>query len=404
MTTSKKNIIYITQLLPYPPISGGRIKSLNTIQTLSKKFNIILICFSKNRPSKKSLAYLKKYVKVIKVFHLPKIDEEPKEDIKKLLKNYFRFIPNYVSQFHSNKATTYINNLIQKISPTVIHIDHINMAQYLPKNKKQAWILEEHNVEYQLAWKRFLNFQEIKKTKVYLLIEFVLTYAYERKFLRKFDHIFSISEFDKLALEKKFYLNNISVQAPVYIDNGEKRSLIEKHKKEILFIGDMTWMPNIIAVKWFIDKIFPLILRLEGSTTLIIVGKTENDFKHQYDDHKNIRFLGFQMNISEYFKKASLFVLPFKVGGGVRIKALTAFSHSLAIVTTKLGIQGIKGTNYRDFLIAENEKQFAKACLLLIRNEKINKLIGENGWKYLQKNHSKNNNSEFLKKYNKLIQ
>ena len=115
MTTSKKNIIYITQLLPYPPISGGRIKSLNTIQTLSKKFNIILICFSKNRPSKKSLAYLKKYVKVIKVFHLPKIDEEPKEDIKKLLKNYFRFIPNYVSQFHSNKATTYINNLIQKI-------------------------------------------------------------------------------------------------------------------------------------------------------------------------------------------------------------------------------------------------------------------------------------------------
>jgi len=51
---NKKTILYITELFPYPATSGAKIKCINTIQTLSKKFNITLICFSEKNVSKKA--------------------------------------------------------------------------------------------------------------------------------------------------------------------------------------------------------------------------------------------------------------------------------------------------------------------------------------------------------------
>ncbi len=404
MPISKKTILYITQLFPFPPDSGGRIKSLNTIQTLSKKFNIILICFEKNKPPKQSLQKLKKYTKQIKVFELPEIDQEPKKNIRKLLKSYLKLQPYYACQFYSIKAEKYIKKTIDSKNPEIIHIDHVNMAQYLPDVKKQKWILEEHNMEYKLSWDKFINFSEIKKTKIYLFVEFILTYLFERRFLKKFDHIFSISNYDKQMIEDKFKISKVSTQQLVYSNTKTRNKLQNKNINEILFIGDITWTPNKVAVSWFIEKILPIILKSKPTTILNIVGKIENDFVDLYKIHKNVNFFGFQKDIKKYMNRAVLFILPFKVGGGIRVKSLTAFAHSVPIVTTNIGIQGIDGENYRDYLIANEAKEFATACLLLIKNRKIRITIGKNGEKYLLRNHSTLNNSEFLKEYIKITQ
>jgi len=401
----KKTILYITELFPYPPTSGAKIKSLNTIQTLSKKFNIILVCFNQNNISKKDFKYIKQYTQQVKVFSLPNLNSQPQEKLNLLILNYLKLTPHFLYQFYSNSAEKYIKLIIEKINPDIIHVDHINMAQYLPVKKTQKWILEEHNVEHILALEKFVYFPKLKKTKIFLFFEYLLTYFYERRTLPKFDYIFSISNFDREIIIKKFNLNNISTQNLVYEFNKQQKCIFKnKTNKNLLFIGDITWFPNKLAIKWFTQSIFPLIRMKEPNVTLNIVGEIENSFSKELTKEKNVITHGFTKDVSTLLSKASLFIMPFQVGGGVRIKALTAFSYKLPIVTTPKGIQGIEGTNKRDYLIANNEKDFANKCISILKNFKLLQTMGENGYNYLLKNHSHKNNNTFLNKYLKITQ
>lgn len=401
----KKTILYITEIFPYSPTSGAKIKSINTIQTLSKKFNIELICFNKDNISKKQNNYIKKFVKTVKVFPLININDPPKDNLPLLIKNYLKLKPYFIYQFYSKKASQYINNLIKIGKPNIIHIDHINMAQYLPAKKNQVWILEEHNIEHLLAWTNFVNFSDLKKTKLYLFIEYLLTYYFEKRTYKKFDHIFTISNFDRKLLKKIFNINNITTQKVVYdTKKNSSNNLKHKIKNNILFVGDITWTPNKLAIQWFVTKIFPLITKKNPKVVFNIVGEIENNFAKELNKNEMIRTHGFIKKIDHFLNEATLFVMPFKAGGGIRIKSLTAMSYSLPIVSTSLGMQGLSGQKNYHYLITNNEAMFAKMCSLIMKNNKIRKLIGNNGFNYLKKNHSSNNNNQYLKNYTNITQ
>ena len=400
---NKKTILYITELFPYPATSGAKIKCINTIQTLSKKFNITLICFSEKNVSKKNLDFVRKFASHIKVFTLPNLNQPPQDNLRFLIKNYLKLNPYFLYQFYLSEAKIYLDKLIKKLKPNIIHIDHINMAQYLPKKKNEIWILEEQNIEHQLAWMKFIHFPDLKKTKLHLLIEYFLVYLSEKKVLKKFDHIFAISKFDEQMIKRLFKLPNVTTQKLVYAPQKSSSKKLagegKKRKKEILFIGDITWLPNKLAVKWFTEKIFPIILKKEPRIIFNIVGEIEESFKQEFIHLKSVKIHGFQKNTAKFLNTANLFVLPFQAGGGVRVKALTAFANKLPVVTTGVGVQGIEGKNNKEYLITNNPRKFAKLCLVVIRNEKLGKIIGENGSIYFRKNHSIKNNLAFLKKY-----
>ncbi|OIO40610.1 hypothetical protein AUJ10_02645, partial [Candidatus Pacearchaeota archaeon CG1_02_31_27] len=303
-----------------------------------------------------------------------------------------------------------IVKLIKKLTPAIIHIDHLNMAQYLPKKKNEIWILEEQNIEHQLAWMKFIHFPDLKKTKLHLLIEYFLVYLSEKKVLKKFDHIFAISKFDEQMIKRLFKLPNVTTQKLVYAPQKSSSKKLagegKKRKKEILFIGDITWLPNKLAIKWFVKQIFPLITKKEPKIVLNIVGEIEDEFANElnYGGKKNIKIHNFQKDIDKFLNEASIFILPFQAGGGIRLKALTAFSYLLPIVSTPLGVQGIAGRDQKEYLLAKKAREFAKLCLILLKNSNIRKTIGKNGFNYLKNNYSDKNNTIFMKKYLEVTQ
>ncbi len=398
----KKNLLYITELFPYPATSGATIKSLNTIQTLSKKFNITLICFSDSEISEKRKEKINSIVTDTKIFALPNLHQNPNSDLKLLIKYYLKLKPYLLFQFSSNEATNYINNYIATWKPDIIHIDHLNMTQYLPKHKMQIWIHEEHNIENQLAWKKFCNFKTWKKTKLFLFFEFILIKLYEKRMYQKFDHIFAISDYDTKLLKKCFSITNVSTQKLVYLDTPHSKK--KKSEDSILFIGDLNWEPNKQAIIWFTEKVFPYIIKKYPTIKLKIVGNIENEFKEKISEPKNIVLYGFQKDISQFLDEATIFILPFHVGAGVRIKALTAAFNKIPIVSTKLGVQGIGLINKVHILETENPKKFALFCTVLLKKPFLRKRLSDAAYKLVAKKYSIKNNISFMKKYLEVTQ
>jgi glycosyltransferase involved in cell wall biosynthesis len=92
-------------------------------------------------------------------------------------------------------------------------------------------------------------------------------------------------------------------------------------------------------------------------------------------------------------------VLPFKMGGGIRLKSLTALASGIPIVSTSLGVEGLKVKANQDFLLADSEKTFANKTIKLLKDSSLQNKLSKNSKKYIQKNHSLKNNHQYLKRY-----
>lgn len=397
----RKKLLYLSQVYPYPPDGGGKIKTLNTLLTLSKNFDIFAVFVSERNPSQKEINYLSKKGIKLKVFYNPKILESVKKNLVNLFAHLARGVPHYVFQYTYPPAKKYIEKKINDFQPDIIHIDHINITQYLPEEKKHIWILEQHNLEHFLLWTRFVHTHRLQR-KAYLFIEALLTYIFENKAIKKFDHVFAISNEEGQRMRKTFKINNVSVQPLVYkILKIAKRPL---DGNKILFIGCQIWPPNENAVEWFINKIFPLITEKNQSAEFHTIGKRNRSLEKRLTIKKNIYLHGYQKSLTPFLQKADVFVLPFRMGGGIRIKALTALSAGIPIVSTSLGIEGLKVKNGKEYLKADNNKSFAQQIVRLLTSKKVRKTMSRYAIEYIKKTHSEKQNSIFLKKYLQITQ
>ncbi len=395
-----KKILYLSQVYPYPADGGGKIKTLNTLKALSKKYEIFAIFVSEKNPTKKEIEKLEKLGIKVRVFYSKKVLESVKDNLGNLASKFIRGIPHYVFQYTHKPAFPYIQNAIKSFKPDIIHVDHINMSQYLSGEKKEVWVLEQHNLEHYLMWTRFIHTKKFTR-KLYLFIEAALTYLYERRAIKKFDHVFAISDEEKERIKKTFKLENVSTQPLVYKALNYKKKISKN--PQILFIGMITWPPNEDAVEWFLKKIFPLIQKKIPTVEFHAVGKVNKKLLEKMPKLANIIFHKQQPLLKKFFKNNQIFVLPFKMGGGVRIKALTALANGSPIVSTSLGVEGLKIKHNKECLIANTPHAFAQESVKLLYSKKLRNKLSTNGLRYLENHHSEDQNKRFLKEYKQII-
>lgn len=394
-------ILYISQMYPYPPDGGGKIKTLQTLRALAREYEISAVFVSETKPTKEELYELEKLGITVKVYYSAKILASVKDDLVNLAWHFIRGIPHYVFQYTHYPAIPYIIKLIDKFRPDIIHVDHLNMAQYLPRDKRQVWILEHHNVETYLYWTRFLYSRKLTR-KLYLLMEMILTFFYEWKTLRFFDHVLAISKEEEKRLRNIFCITKTSTQPLAYPTTPIRRKP-GKHPY-ILFIGNLGWPPNEDAIEWFLKDIWPMVLKAQPNTEFHVVGKRQPRYEQYWPKSPHVYLHGYQKNIDPFLTKADVFVLPFRMGGGLRLKTLTSMAAGLPIVSTALGVGGLFVRNGRECAIADSSEDFSTSIVTVLTHQIIQKNMTKHALSYMTKYHDIKENIRFLRMYRTVIQ
>lgn len=403
--TKKLKLLYLSQCFPLPLDGGGRIKTFNSIATLSKKFKVFATFVSERNAQPEDLLKLKKPGVQSKIFKTSLVSESIKDDYLKLAWNYLQLRPHFVYQYRYKPSFAWIKDKIQTWQPDIIHVDHINSAQFLPSRswlkqncqKMPKLILENHNLNHVLFATRF---KESKKPirKLYLFLEGSLNWLYGEINYPRFDHIFAISDVETKYLREKGW--PVSTQPLVY---PLKKAPNKKDKKyDLLFIGYLDWPPNEVAVRWFIEKILPLIKQKLPTIKFHVVGN-ENVKLADLKKNSSVIFHGHQKSLNKFLGQSKVFVLPFQTGAGVRIKSLTALQNGLPLVSTKMGIDGLHLKNGQEYLEAETAEEFAKQTIKLLKNEKLREKMSKKQKQYFAKNHGMKANLTYLNKYQEVI-
>ena len=138
-----------------------------------------------------------------------------------------------------------------------------------------------------------------------------------------------------------------------------------------VFVGKMSYGPNIEAVSWFTKEVLPRLIESNkfADITFYIVGKDPTDDVWQLAS-EHVVVTGIVDDVSEYYNLADLVVLPLKNGGGVKVKLLEAISYRKPVVSTTVGVEGTYYANH--FVpVTDEVDQFAEYCEAVLSDERI---------------------------------
>ncbi|MBU4259982.1 MAG: TIGR03087 family PEP-CTERM/XrtA system glycosyltransferase [Proteobacteria bacterium] len=227
---------------------------------------------------------------------------------------------------------------------------------------------------------------------------------YEKKINRSFDSSVFVSQQEADLFYRLFpEAENVSV-----IENGvdyeyfsPESRILNPEPRTLIFTGAMDYYANIDGVKWFCEKILPIVKDRYPKIQFYIVGSNPNaEIQKLGDNNKSINITGFVEDIRPYYNNADICVIPLRIARGIQNKVLEAMSMGKAVVTTSTAVQSIKATSGVHLLVEDDSDKFAEAVSMLLENHSLRNYLGTNARQFVKSNYNWQKN---MKKFDKLI-
>lgn len=358
----------VTPYVPYPPSSGGQIRTLNLLKHLSRSHEITLVALYKNQAEKKYYSYLQAFCKKIYLCQRP---EKPWQ-FKNIFKTIFSFYPFLVIRNFSSEASNIIDTLLKKERFDVIHAETFYVMPHIPKTETPI-VLVEQTIEYNV-YKHFVNsLPFFMRLLFYFDIDIMKLKYWEKFYWRKADIVVAVSRPDEMIIKS----DNADMKTSV-IPNGAGDEMIVKNlgqkdlKKPIIFFqGNFFWLQNVEAAKYIIEKIAPLLLKTNPKAKIVIAG--QNAKKIGYSNHDNIKVVdippGDSATVKQCFEKATIFIAPIFGPGGTRLKILAAMGMGVPVVSTVTGVEGLDVENGHHILVAKTPADFNRVITAILKDK-----------------------------------
>ena len=177
------------------------------------------------------------------------------------------------------------------------------------------------------------------------------------------------SSFEKEYIENELKLNNAEVITPyLYNLNTMTKHNDFDNSRDIIFVGS-SHGPNLNGLLWFINDIFPLVVKQIPDIVLNIVGSSIAPEIKKIKS-KNIKVVGYlsEEELNELYSKTKLSIAPLRYGAGIKGKIIDSLYHSTPVVTTPIGVEGIDD-KYNLVKVSINEKDYAENIVELYSNK-----------------------------------
>ncbi|HEY5766869.1 MAG TPA: glycosyltransferase, partial [Candidatus Udaeobacter sp.] len=149
-------------------------------------------------------------------------------------------------------------------------------------------------------------------------------------------------------------------------------------RRDWLFIGGFQHRPNIDAVLFFVEEIYPLVRdRLPDTKFYIIGDKAPPEIVALAADR--IIVAGLQRDARSFFDSVRLSVAPLRFGAGIKGKINQSMAFGVPVVATSIAVEGMNLADHEHVLVADEPQDFARALIELYESEELWKRLSQNG-------------------------
>ncbi len=384
-------ILFLTQIVPFPPDAGPKVKTYHVIRALAGQgHSVTLVSFV--RPEEvRHIPALREFCEAV---HTVPIHRSRIADVGYMIRSYLTGRPFLIERDDVRPMQEMVNRLVREEDFQFIHADQLTMVQFAIRgssaypDKNPKVIFDAHNAVWTIVERMKDNAPFFLKPV--LAVEARRVKQYEGGLLRTVDHVLAVTEIDRNLLEDALHLSKMNrhdrvspmTVIPIAVDTQKLRTINRRvGSKNIVTLGTLHYPPNADGIRWFLKDVFPLVRKGVPDATLTIIGKNPpQDFVEQAEENPGIiKVTGYVDDLVPYLEESALMVVPVRAGGGMRVRILEAFAYAMPVVTTTVGLEGIQGTPDHDVIVADTPADFADHTIELLQNPSLQEKLSTNG-------------------------
>ena len=274
--------------------------------------------------------------------------------------------------------------LSDELDTDVVVVSGLNVLPYLAgiRNAKRVWYAGDEWV-----WHHLSQLSMGKRSTWGNAKEAIVKGLYERAYAPVTDRVWMVSPSDRKALRWVTGQKAVDV-LPNGIDTDHFTAGSEgRTPNSCVFWGRLDFGPNIQALQWFCNDVWPRVRSQVPDARFNIYGfqPTEPVVKLAVKE-RGIALIPDLPDIRADIRSHEVVVLPFVSGGGIKNKLLEAAAMAMPIVCTPRTMEALAGEGA--VRVASSAKRFAGEVVGLFRDAGARTKLGENAREWVKTDHT----------------
>ncbi|RFC33384.1 MAG: sugar transferase, PEP-CTERM/EpsH1 system associated [Candidatus Nitrotoga sp. SPKER] len=360
------HLLYLTHRIPYPPNKGDKIRSYHLLKYLAQHYHVHLGTFIDDPDDRQ---YIDTVKQLCEDTHFASLTPRTArlQSLSALMMNR----PLTLDYYRNNGLQEWVKKVITTQTIRRVLIFSSAMAQYVTGIQQACCIIDFVDIDSD-KWRQYAKRKPWPMSWLYQR-EARLLLGYERQMARTYDASLFVSKaeadlFKQLApesAEKIGFFNN-GVDSDYFSPNREYLDPYQPNMAVIVFTGAMDYWPNVDAVCWFAQEIFPVVLAKHPHARFYIVGSRPTAAVQELAQLPGVVVTGAVADVRPYFAHAQLAVAPLRIARGLQNKVLEAMAMAMIVIASPQAAEGILATSGKELHIASNSQEFSRIIISML--------------------------------------
>jgi glycosyltransferase involved in cell wall biosynthesis len=363
-------ILIVSMVSPLPLKAGGRIRVFNLLKRLAAHHRITLLClvdsddeFSTHRAELDALCD-----RVIGVRWRPGVLGLTWRVIR--AGTLALRLPVVTLNKRSPELAATLRELLRDEPFDVVQVEWVQMAQHVAAADLSLLARRGVLVEHDVAWVPLERRAALASgvARRFWRREVRLMRSFETGIAARFAQVVAMSPDDAARLEAQGLRNVTVVPNGVDVAYYTEDPAPVKEPFTLIFIGWLRHDPNVDGLRYFLNEIWPLVLRDAPGARLVVVGAPVAAVERAAARAPRVELAGYVSDVRPRLRAATASVVPLRVGGGTRLKILESMAAGTAVVSTSVGCEGLGLEPDRHLVVADEPAAFAAGVIRVLRD------------------------------------
>jgi sugar transferase (PEP-CTERM/EpsH1 system associated) len=354
-------ILFLAHRAPFPPNKGDKIRAYHILEHLAAHHDVWLGAAADDAADMAFLPEAKSRYRDAFFGLLGKTGMAAN-----IAAGALRGLPLSVARFRHAGLAAWVDRVLTEVRPDFVYVYSSAVAQYvtgrLPPDSRLVVDFVDADAE---KWRAYALREKVPLRWVYAA-EFRRLVRFDAGVMAQAEAGIVVSETERRLLAG--FLPSGADRLHV-IPNGvdveyfKPDPAIAPRAGDIVFTGTMDYLPNIDAVAWFAEAIFPLIRRDCPDAVFRIVGARPSPRVLALRTLDGVEVTGAVPDIRPYLHRAAVIVAPLRIARGIQNKVLEGLAAGRPVVASPEALDGIAATVGRDILVGDGAEAFARAAM-----------------------------------------
>jgi sugar transferase (PEP-CTERM/EpsH1 system associated) len=389
----RRNILFLTNRVPFPPDKGDKIRTFHQLEHLASSHNVYCACFADSDQDLKHAEALRRWCTDVVVLRWGRKRAMMHAGAALLSRE-----PLTCWAYACGRLSDVLRRWSQRIAFDAVVAFSSSTARYALEVPAGRRVLDLCDVDSE-KWLNYASATRLPLSWLYKL-EGRRLRLFEQACLQAFDATMVITERERVILDPQRRCSTLHV-----VPNGVTlpRTPVPPAcgcGPGMGFVGAMDYRPNVEGIRWFVREVWPRIVQCVPTARLRIIGRNPTRQVRGLAKHQGVEVTGEVQDVRLLLGQCRVVVTPLRLAQGLQNKVLEAMALARPVVATSAVARAMPVLPGHNILVADSAEEFGRHVVALCDFDALCAKIGEGGYRCVATYYSW---PEALQRYEELV-